>query len=121
MCGGSLRLDRHGEIPKIVDENWRGERMKDQKINRTHNNEGWKNHIDKGLKILAIMAEKLEQKSAMKVDEERQMGSATMWEKMLSNFYLISWYHPTLYPIFKEKLKEIDKLKIPINQNNPYR
>ena len=32
----------------------------------------------KGGRITLIKAEKLEQKSAMKVDEERQMGSATM-------------------------------------------
>ena len=35
---------------------------------------------------------------------------------MVLNFYLISCYNDSLYPIFIEKLKEINKLTIPTNE-----
>ena len=61
-------------------------------------------------------AEKLEQKSAMKVDKEGQSGFDSMWQKMVLNSYSINDYNLSLYLIFTEKLKEINKLAIPINQ-----
>ena len=75
-----------------------------------------KNHNDKSLKISAVEAEKLEQKSAMKVDKEAQSGFDNMWQKMVLNSYSINDYNLSLYLIFTEKLKEINKLAIPINQ-----
>ena len=75
-----------------------------------------KNHNDKSLKISAVEAEKLEQKSAMKVDKEGQSGFDNMWQKMVLNSYSINDYNLSLYLIFTEKLKEINKLAIPINQ-----
>ena len=68
------------------------------------------------MKISAVEAEKLEQKSAMKVDKEAQSGFDNMWQKMVLNSYSINDYNLSLYLIFTEKLKEINKLAIPINQ-----
>lgn len=68
VCGRSLKHIRHGEIPKIVgrmDERWK-------KIKTKHT---------------VMKAEKLELKSAMKVDEECQSGSNNMWEKVVKKFY----------------------------------
>ena len=65
-----------------------------------------------GLKSSVMKSEKLELKSAMKVDEECQSGFDTMWEKVVKNSYSINCYNPNLYPIFTKKFKEKNKLTL---------
>lgn len=38
-----------------------------------------------------------------------------LWQKMVLNSFSISCYISSLHPIYTEKLKEVDKLTIPIN------
>ena len=124
VCGRSLRFFKHGEIPEIVGGYWSRRMNERWKIKQT------KHTIMKVERIMVIKAwkiqqwrlKKLEQKLAIKANEEHQSDSNTIWEKMVKkNCYSISCYNSTLYLILTEKLNEINKLIIPINQDNHYK
>lgn len=44
-----------------------------------------------------------------------------LWQKMVLNSFSINCYNSSLHPIYTEKLKEVNKLTIPINKENPYK
>lgn len=58
--------------------------------------------------------------SILQETANNQVRVSYLWQKMVLNSYSTSFYNPCLYPIFIEKLKEIKKLTIPTNQDNPY-
>lgn len=51
----------------------------------------------------------------MTTNKECQMGFDIVWLKMVLDSYLLICYNPNSYPIFIKKLKEMNKLTIPIN------
>ena len=54
--------------------------------------------------------------SILQETANNQVRVSYLWQKMVLNSYSINDYNLSLYLIFTEKLKEINKLAIPINQ-----